>query len=110
ECSIQRPRSEYMNNILTSVSKLAGRLAAVSVFMFAALNVFAEELQFSDLDCAITRPDDWPLMTNLPPQPGMVAAFQDENKTRVIMLMADGAHGSPGVLDERFVSEFERGV
>jgi hypothetical protein len=26
------------------------------------------------------------------------------------MLMADGSHGAPGMMDDRFVSEFERGV
>lgn len=86
-------------------------LASILMCIFAVTHSAAgQERRFTNYNCAITVPGDWYLMTNLPPQPGLVAAYGKADKTAFLILIVDDRDNPSGPLDDRFVSEFERGV
>jgi hypothetical protein len=87
------------------------KLCASTVFAILAIagSLFGEERDFPQYNFAIRLPDGWQLMTNLTERPGVIATFVDAAKIRqVVLLVYD--HKASGSLDDRFVSEFERGM
>ncbi|TAK99804.1 MAG: hypothetical protein EPO07_10540 [Verrucomicrobia bacterium] len=107
--------SSYSNidekQMIPIAKKPAWPLASALMLFFAATHgVLGQEMKFTNYNCAITSPDGWQMMTNLPSQPGLLAAFGKTDKTALIILMVDDRNKPSGPLDDRFVSEFERGV
>jgi hypothetical protein len=82
---------------------------AFMLVIAAPRGVFAQERQFADYNCAITFPDGWHLMTNLPPQQSVLAAYGDAAGTRLVYLLIF-AKKPTGPLDDHFISEYERGI
>jgi hypothetical protein len=80
------------------------------MIIFGAYRAFGQEREFANYNCAVTIPDGWQKMTNLPPQPGLIGAFARPDKTRLVMLVVDTQSHLSGPLDDRSVSEFERGL
>lgn len=70
----------------------------------------SQELKFPQYNCAIAPPDGWQPMTEAIGQPGLIAAFRNVPKTKLIMVLIDDQNKAPSILDERYVEEFEQGV
>jgi len=92
---------------IKSVRPLA---AALMLFLAATHAVLGQERELAGYNCAITPPNGWQMMTNLPPRPGLVTLFAKADKTALLFLLIDDHNEVSGPLDDRFVSEFERGV
>jgi hypothetical protein len=87
------------------------KLCASTLFLILAIagDLFGQERDFPQYNFAIRLPEGWQLMTNLPARPGVIATFVDAAKIRqVVLLVYD--HKASGSLDDRFISEFERGM
>jgi hypothetical protein len=87
------------------------KLCTSTVFVILAIagDLFGQERDFPQYNFAIGLSDGWQLMTNLPSRPGVIATFIDAAKIRqVVLLVYD--HNASGSLDDRFISEFERGM
>jgi hypothetical protein len=86
------------------------RLMAVigALFLAAFGNAWAAEQQFADDNCAITIPDTWLEMTNVSPQPGVLAIYCDATGDRRVVLQTIKKKPS-APLDDRFIDEFEQG-
>jgi hypothetical protein len=69
----------------------------------------AIEQQFSDQNCAFTVPDAWQVMTNVPPQVGLIAVYSDVTGKRRVALQIINKKPS-GPLDDRFIAGFEQGI
>ena len=95
------PRLKSRTTLLTS---------ALFLVLFAPHRLPGNEVGFVAYNCAITPPDGWPLMTNLPPQPGLVAAFGKADKTALLILVIDERNKPAGPMDEQSVINFEAGV
>lgn len=86
-------------------------LATCLTLIFAVANVVgAQERRFAGYNCAITSPDGWHAITNLPPQPGLIAAFGNAERTRLLTLVVDDRTRFSGSMDHRFVAESEIGI
>jgi len=78
--------------------------------MFAlAGHLFGQERDFSQYNFAITLSGGWQLVTNQASRPGVVATFVDAAKIRQLVLVVYD-HQASGNLDDRFISELERGM
>ena len=66
------------------------------------------EKQFVDDNFAITIPDGWHVVTNLPPTPGMVAAYGDVTRKRMALLLIGNERPS-GPMSERLAAEIDQG-
>jgi hypothetical protein len=87
------------------------KLCTSTVFVILAFagGLFGQERDFPQYNFAIRLPDGWQSITNLPARPGVIATFVDAAKIRqVVLLVYD--HKASGSLDDRFISEFERGM
>jgi len=84
--------------------------SAFVLFLAATHGLSGQEREFAAYNCAITPPDGWQKMTNMPPQPGLLAAFGKADKTALLLIVVDDHNKTSGQMDDRFVSEFERGV
>ena len=85
--------------------------ASVLVLVFAVTHgVLGQEQEFAGYNCAITPPDGWLKLTNLPPQPGVLVTFTKADKTALLLLVVDDRNKPSGPMNDRFVSEFERGL
>jgi hypothetical protein len=70
----------------------------------------SKEAEFVGYNCAITPPDRWELLTNLPPQPGLIVAFRNSAQTSLLLVLVDERNKPDGPIDQRFVINFEKGV
>lgn len=74
----------------------------------ASVSMLAQEQEFPEHNCAITPPAGWEKLSGVN-QPGLVAAFGNADRTRLLVVIADTT--SPATqIDDNFVPEFERGV
>jgi hypothetical protein len=79
------------------------------VMVATAGGLFGQEREFPVYNFAMRPPDGWQLMTNLPERRGVIATYVDAAKIRQVVLIVYD-HKASGPLDDRFVSEFERGM
>jgi hypothetical protein len=70
----------------------------------------AQERTYPDYNFAITPPEGWLVMSNFPPQKGVVTIFDNPGSTRLIMLVSIEEKKDSGILDDRFITNFEKGV
>lgn len=96
-----------MNQISPSL-KTYFSLAALLLTLSATAN--AQEQQFARHNCAITPPKGWQVLDSMMSKPGMLAAYIKDDRTRLVLLLVDDRSPVPGPLDDRFVTEFDRGV
>jgi hypothetical protein len=79
------------------------------LFLFSAFSVIAQERTFPQYNCAVTPPTGWHEL-ELPPQQAFCAAFENASNTQLFMLIIDDKHKVAGEVDDRFISNFEKGV
>ncbi len=72
--------------------------------------VFAQEKEFPAYNCAITPPAGWNKMEDFKVPQGFGTAFANADRTGILILMVDDPRRSASSMDDRFVSEFERGI
>jgi hypothetical protein len=83
-------------------------LLACAHFLSASAATFAAtEKEYPELNFAITPPDGWMDISDVIPKHG-VYAFSSSKKTSSFMVFRDD-NDPPAKLDDRFVTEFERG-
>src|SRR5215469_631281 len=83
-------------------------LSALCAFSFAASGgTMSIEQDFTPENCAITFPEGWHVMSELPSRPGVLAAYTDSTRNRVLLLVADNEMPS-GPVDDRFIASFDR--
>jgi len=70
----------------------------------------ADEWTFPKHNCAITPPQGWQTLTNGNFQPSQVVTFTDPERKRFVIVLVDTQHKPVGKIDEKFISDFERGV
>lgn len=70
----------------------------------------AQEKEFPAYNCAITPPAGWNTMEDFKAPQGFATAFANADRTGILILLVDDPRKSAGSMDERFVSEFERGI
>lgn len=87
------------------------RLLAVACTLFFAVagGALAKDLQFADENCAITLPDTWLELTNLPRRQGQLAVYSDAARKRFVLLCVSTEKPS-GPMDDRVVADFELGI
>jgi len=71
---------------------------------------FGQEQQFPECNFAITPPEGWIVRTDLPPQKGMVAVFSNTQRTRLLTMVSMPEKKDSGILDERYMANFEKGL
>lgn len=76
----------------------------------ASVSAFAEERQFPEHNFAITLPTGWEELKITKPQPGMVAAFSNANKSRMIFVMVDHSARGDQAMGDEFVAQLESGA
>jgi hypothetical protein len=97
-------------NMIASIVKATCVTIAVCTLVFASLGrASAMEKQFPDGNFAITVPDDWHAVTNFPPQRSLVAVYADATGNRIVLLVINQKK-PVGPLDDRFITEYEKGI
>jgi hypothetical protein len=83
--------------------------AAIGGLFFAACGgAWSMEQQFAEDNFAITLPDTWHELTNIAPQPTLLAAYSDATGNRRVVLEIIEKKPT-GPLDDRFITGFEKG-
>lgn len=106
-CATKRRTMPMSLFLKTRVVLLA---SALVLALLAPLQSFGKKVEFVAYNCAITPPEGWSLVTNLPPQPGLFAVFRKADQKAMLLLMVGERNNPKGPLDERTVAEYEAGV
>ena len=83
-------------------------LLVFALLIVTARGVIAQEREFPDRNCAITPAAGWHQITNIPPQQGRCAAFNDAADTRVLLILADKRLIPLVPLNDHFGANFEQ--
>lgn len=107
ECTTT-PDENQMTSI--AINPLRCLACALALVVGAAQSPPAQEQVFGKYNCAITPPDDWQAVVDLPPQAGLFGGFANSDRTRLLTLkLIQDQKKRSGPMDDRFVSEFEEG-
>jgi hypothetical protein len=86
------------------------RLVLFLVFFAATHDLLSQEWEFPKHNFAITPPIDWHVITNAPPQPGLIVGFGNKDGTRMLFVAIDPDTKPDRKLDKQAVVEFEKGA
>jgi hypothetical protein len=95
---------------------IAGGFYATKLFlsMLAILTIthgaLSQEWEFPKHNFAITPPIDWHVITNAPPQPGLIVGFGNKEGTQMLFVLIDPDTKADQKLDKQAVAEFEKGA
>ena len=92
------------------MNKLKLWILALPVIFALAQNSFGQEREYPNYNFAITPPGGWDVISNLPPQKGLLTIFGNAERTRLIVLVALNAKSTDGPLDDHYVANFEKGL
>lgn len=107
---------ESADSSCSKVEKRKKPLAAARAFLALALAIavqgaaFAQEREFPERNCAITPPEGWGEVKDLPSKSGILALYANPEKTSLLILLLDEKNSFRGEMDDRFVTGFEKGV
>lgn len=85
-------------------------ILSLLVIFALAQNSFGQEREYPDHNFAITPPAGWDVISNLPPQKGLLDIFGNPERTRLIVLVATDAKSTDGPMDDHYVANFEKGL
>ncbi len=85
-------------------------LPVFALLVVTARGVIAQEREFPAQNCAITPAAGWHEITNVPPQEGRCAVFNDAADTRLLLILADSRLISPFPLNDHFGANFEQTI
>jgi hypothetical protein len=92
-------------------SAIRGVWAWACIFVVSLSGVtMGAEREFPDHNVAVTPPENWVLVTNLPPQPGLIACYRKADGTAMLMLIVDEQNKPTGAVDDKYVAEMELGI
>src|SRR5215469_8094703 len=95
-------------NMIGFVPKSIRLLSALCAFSFAAYGgTMSIEQDFPNNNCGITFSGGWHVASNIPSRPGVVAAYTDATRTRIVMLVIDNERPT-GPIDDHFVAGYDK--
>jgi hypothetical protein len=87
------------------------KLSLFAAFVAITLQSQASEQVFTDLNFAITPPNNWKALTNTTQRPGtFVVAYGAPERGRVLLVTVDSSRKPTGPMDEKFIEDFDQGT
>jgi hypothetical protein len=95
-----------------SFSTRRAGILVIGLVIFLGINrdVRGQEVEYTNYNFAITPPAGWNAVTEMLGQHGIVAAFRDLDRRRVLFVMVDDKHKPTGPVNEIFALAYDQGL